>query len=407
MKKVKKVFVFLDFGNTRLKVGTLVEDKKHVYFQFEASFLQEKYEISPFKLKKTNEILSCPNSPFDGLFGVFNDSLPDGWGRLLMDRKLLNKGLNPSYISTLDRLSIIGRHGQGALVYEPENNENQKEIEINLDVFAKESLEILKNGKYDLLDELFQMGGNSVGARPKILVHYDSKEHDLSVISNAKSEPWIIKFPALYDIIDSAKIEFAYYQMAKNCGIEISESKLFSSKNGMVYFGTKRFDRDHANRIHYHSLSGLLHDNFRVSSLDYGHVMDAANRLENNLLAAEKVFRIACFNVFSCNMDDHSKNISFLMDVKGNWKLAPAFDLTYSPSKESFQSLSVGGVQQNVSKKNLLSLASHFNIQKADKIIDEVQTSLSNWKSIASEFDIDSKITQQIQKSIDLALKRK
>ena len=406
MEAIKKVSVSLDFGSKRIPVGTLIDEKNTIFFQFDPSFLREELDISPFKLKKTNEVLTSPQQPFEGLFGVFNDSLPDGWGRLLMDRKWLKKGKNPSEIGVLDRLIFVGSHAQGALVYEPEMNEDTKDIAFNLDTIADESLEILKNGSNALLDDLFQLGGNSVGARPKVLIHSDSKK--LSVLPRNGFEPWIIKFPALYDIYDSAKVEYAYYQMATECGIPMSESNLFTSESGKVFFGTKRFDRiNTTSRLHYHSASGLLHDNFRVSSLDYGHVMDAANRLENNLQACEHVFRIACFNVFACNMDDHSKNIAFLMDEKGHWRLAPDFDLTFSPSKGSFQSMSIGGIQQGVSKKDLMKLAAQFNIIKATEILDRVENTVANWKSYVCHLEIDSEVSNLIDSSISVARKRK
>ncbi len=404
--KVDKVKVSLDFGTSQIEVGTLRAQNQQNYFRFSPSFLELNLEISPFKLPKSSEILLCPRDPFDGLFGVFNDSIPDGWGRLLLDRKLIELGENPKEISTLDRLSFLGKNVMGALIYEPITNTSNHQIAaIDLDLIAKESALILNEGSAHFLDELYHLGGNSVGARPKIVVNLDpiSKEFHLNETKN--STPWIVKFPALNDYQDIAKIEYAYSLMAAHCGIEMSDSQLFISASGKSFFGTKRFDFDGLKRLHLHSACGLLHDNFRFSTLDYGHVMDAANKLENNILACEKVFRLAVFNVYALNMDDHSKNIAFLMDENGIWKLAPAFDLTFSPSPGSFQSLSVANAYQKVTESDLKRLGKLFGIENCERIIEEVKSTLANWNEFAADLEINSKIHKLVSKSIQEKIK--
>jgi serine/threonine-protein kinase HipA len=403
---VSKIKVSLDFGTSVMEVGTLVEQNQVVFFRFHPSFLDKNLNISPFKLKQINDIIPCPKEPFDGLPGVFNDSVPDGWGRLLLDRKLIEKGKNPREINALDRLSLVGKKAQGALIYEPEDNENiAYPTTFDLDEIANESTELLKTGNSAFLDDLYHLGGNSVGARPKVLVNYSEKDDLFGPHSKGDFEPWIIKFSSLNDLKDSAKIEYAFYLLSKKCGIEMHPSKLFTSEKGHSFFGTKRFDREKNKRLHFHSACGLLHDNFRYSTLDYGHVMDASNKLEKNSLACEKVFRLAVFNVLGNNMDDHSKNLGFLMDENGNWRFAPAYDLTFSPSRGNYQSLSVSGVYQNVGLKELMKLASYFEIAKSKEIIAEVKESLSNWKSTSKELEINAKESSMVEKAIDLKLK--
>ena len=397
----KRIKVSLDFGMSIVKVGQLVEQNQEIYFRFEPSFLESDLEISPFKLKKTTEILLSPRAPFDGLFGMFNDSIPDGWGRLLLDRKLIESGKNPKEIGVLDRLSLLGKNAQGALIYEPITDDGKPENElINLDQIAEESEVLLKTGNASFLDHLYHLGGNSVGARPKILVNYNSKLNLFSTASRVEFEPWIIKFPALNDFKDIARIEYAYYKMALACGIEMSESNMFYSKKEKVFFGTKRFDRTGNQRLHLHSACGLLHDDFRYSTLDYGHVMDAANRLENNLTACEKVFRLAVFNVYASNMDDHSKNVAFLMNENGKWRLAPAYDLTFSPSPGGYHSLSVANTYQEIGKNDLLKLASYFGINNGNVIIDQVKEVLSTWKKFSTEFEVNKKECHLIEKTL-------
>jgi serine/threonine-protein kinase HipA len=397
----KRIKVSLDFGTSIVEVGTLVEQNQEVYFRFEVSYLESELDISPFKLKKTTEILLSPRAPFDGLFGVFNDSIPDGWGRLLLDRKLIESGKNPKEISVLDRLSLLGKNAQGALIYEPVTDDGNPENElINLDQIAEESEDLLLTGNASFLDQLYHLGGNSIGARPKIFVNYNTKLNQYSTVTQEGFEPWIIKFPALNDFKDIARIEYAYYKMALACGIEMSESNLFFSEKGKVFFGTKRFDRIGNQRLHSHSACGLLHDDFRFSTLDYGHVMDAVNRLENNLTACEKVFRLAVFNVYASNMDDHSKNVAFLMNENGKWRLAPAYDLTFSPSPGGYHSLSVANTYQEIDKSDLLKLASYFGINKGKEIIEQVKEILSTWKKLSTEYEVSKKESHLIEKTL-------
>jgi serine/threonine-protein kinase HipA len=403
----ERIKVSLDFGTSIVEVGMLVEQDQQIYFRFVPSFLKTDLDISPFKLKKTAEIVPAPKEPFDGLFGVFNDSIPDGWGRLLLDRKLIESGRNPKEIGVLDRLSMLGKSAHGALIYEPESEDGKAKNElINLDLIAQDSEELLKTGNSSFLDQLYHLGGNSVGARPKILVNYNPKLNQFLTQSKEEFEPWLIKFPALNDLKDVSRIEYAYYKMAIACGIEMSESKLFFSEKGKVFFGTKRFDRDNNNRLHLHSACGLLHDDFRYSTMDYGHVMDAANRLENNLTACEKVLRLAAFNVYASNMDDHSKNVAFLMNELGNWYLAPAFDLTFSPSPGGYHSLSVANTYREIGKADLLKLVTYFGIQNGHEIIEQVKETLSNWNKFSSEVGINKKEHLLIEKTINESLKK-
>jgi hypothetical protein len=173
--------------------------------------------------------------------------------------------------------------------------------------------------------------------------------------------------------------------MAVTAGIEMSECKLFEGKSGRVYFGTKRFDRIGNKRLHMHTASGIMHDNFRMSAMDYGHLLDCAFRLEKHVQAYEKIFRLAAFNVYAYNRDDHSKNFSFLMNAKGEWRFAPAYDLTFSYSGYGFHSTMVAGESKNPGRKELMKLATLFGIKNAKTIIEQVQEAISNWDRITKE----------------------
>lgn len=395
MQQIEKIIVSLNFEeNSEIEVGEIISDKKGIYFKFYKSFIETGIEISPLKLKLSKEIYQADPLPFDRLFGVFSDSLPDGWGKLLVDRRLISKGINLNQISNLDRLSFVGSNGSGALIYRPEFEEKYaigKSVE--LDEISKEVNGILEGSSSDLIEDLYSLGGSSGGARPKIMVGYNSlTDHVIYGSNNLPEgyEHWIIKFPASIDRIDIANIEFAYYKMAIATGIEMNECKLFEGKSGRVYFGTKRFDRSKKSRIHMHSAAGLMNDNFRLSTLDYGHLMDCAFILEKDVRAYDKILTLAAFNVFSNNRDDHSKNFSFLMDSKGFWKFAPAYDLTFSSSSHGMHSTMIAGESKQPSTSDLIKLAKHFRLNDGEKLIKNVKEVLSNWDVFAKEANVET-----------------
>lgn len=406
MEHVEKLIVSIQLNAMEVELGELAAAKTGIYFKYHANFIKRGLEISPIKLKCNTQLHKANELPFEGLFGVFADSLPDGWGRLLLDRSLASKGIDVGSITVLDRLAYVGSNGMGALSYKPEMTETSSfNFQMELDVIAKSTQQVLSGTATQLLDELVKLGGSSGGARPKILVGYHPKtQHLVEAQNNLPKgyQHWIIKFPSSFDRMDIANIEYAYYKMAIDAGIEMSESKLFKGQSGEVYFGTKRFDRVNNKRLHLHSAAGLMHDNFRLSTLDYGHLMDCAFILEKDVRAYEKIIRLAAFNVMAHNKDDHSKNISFLMDENGTWKLAPTYDLTFSSSAYGMHSTMVAGESRNPTKKHVLELANYFKVKKVNQIIDEVESVLANWKKYAKLSGVSKESMDVISRAIQL-----
>ena len=404
MEQIKKVYVSIQFDAEEIEVGELVSENKLIYFRYYPAFVKKGLEISPIKLKLNTDINKGNEIPFDGLFGVFFDSLPDGWGKLLLDRTLTAKGISIAHLTPLDRLAYVGNQGMGALLYKPEISvEKLADFRIELDEIANATQQIIAGTASEVLDELFKLGGSSGGARPKILVGYNPTAQHL--VNASKELPpgyehWLIKFPSSSDSPDIANIEYAYYKMAIDAGIEMSACQLFKGQSGKVYFGTKRFDRQGNNRLHLHSAAGMMHDNFRLSVLDYGHLMDCAFQLERDIKAYEKILRLATFNVFANNRDDHSKNFSFLMDATGKWRLAPAYDLTFSYSGHGMHSTMVAGESANPTREHLMKLATYFKIKNANLIIDEVKDVVTNWKKYATLYDVKNDSKNRIQKVI-------
>lgn len=242
-------------------VGKLAKTNDNlIAFEYDDNWLNNGFSISPYSLPLVKKVFMPKQEPFGGLFGVFNDSLPDGWGRLLVDRLFLSHKINPLEIDNLNRLAVVQESGMGALTYKPEHRFKIVGQNLDLDSLAKECSKILETNNSNELDELFMLGGSSGGARPKIL-------------TQVNGEDWIIKFPSSQDPKNIGEQEYQYSLCAKKCGINMSETKLFPSKICSGYFGIKRFDRNNNRKIHMVSVSGLLETSHRLPNLDYNILM--------------------------------------------------------------------------------------------------------------------------------------
>lgn len=396
-------------GDTIVPMGRLALQNRKIYFEYAPSFLESGLELSPFKLPLSPGVKVCEDYPFEGLFGVFNDSLPDGWGRLLLDRKLMKIGINPQLLTPLDRLRYAGSRGLGALFYEPEISDlSSFNFPNNLDLIAEECFQFQEHDDDQYVDDLFLLNGSSAGTRPKILVALIKDKFDLS--SNnplSKHNDWIIKFRSLVDPKDIGSIEYAYHLMAVEAGLNVPEARLFKSRKCAGYYGVKRFDRDHGEFLHMHTVSGLLHADHRIPSLDYQTLMKTTLWLTKDVRECEKQFRNAVFNVFSHNRDDHAKNFCFLMHPNGEWKVSPAFDLTFSSGPAGEHCTSVMGEGKNPGTTHLLKLAEAAAIkqQKALEIISQVKHAVSRWNYFAKTANVTPKSCKNIQSALNEVLK--
>ena len=366
MNKIKSLQVFYN----EKKVGTLALMKNNIVaFEYDSNWITNGFSISPFSLPLKKQVFIPRIDPFDGLYGVFSDSLPDGWGRLLVDRMLNSQNINPREISQIDRLAIVGETGMGALSYKPEYNLlEDKDYQEDYDNLALSCKKILNTEYSADLDKLFKLGGSSGGARPKILTKIDN-------------EDWIIKFPSSLDDSNIGKLEYLYSVCAKKCKIDIPETKLFPSKISSGYFGIKRFDRKKLStgairKLHMISVSGLLETSHRIPNLDYNDLMQLTLNLTKSFEEVEKLFRLMCFNVFSHNRDDHSKNFSFIYNEDLNkCELSPAYDLTYSYSINGEHATTINGNGVNPDLNDILKVAEKIGLdkKKAEKIAIEIK----------------------------------
>jgi len=394
---IKLVNVFYNKDDIKLKIGRLALENRKIYFEYDKDFLKSNIELSPYKLPLKKGVFSNSDDMFDGLFGLFADSLPDGWGKLLMDRYLMSQGYNLSQISALDRLMLIGEYGIGALSYEPLIEAINDNKNINLDELATSSLEILKGTNEKNIETLIANNGSSSGARPKIMVQINDKNEILAGNQKLQKgyEHYMIKFPSSMDNPEIGKLEFIYSQMAKDAGIEITETKLLQGEKNS-YFAIKRFDRIKDKRVHIHSLAGLVHTNFRIPIVDYDDILTLTSHLTKDINEVIKVFKLATFNLFAHNRDDHAKNFSFLLDYENNWKFASAYDLTFSYGPGGEHSTTYLNEGKTPTKEHLEKLGLKHNIKDCKKIIEDISNTLLQFKNYAKKFDLSSKYTEDI-----------
>ena len=366
MHRLNKLDVFY---HDRHVGTTALYQNRLAAFEYSDDWIADGFSISPFSLPLEKRVFIPKIDPFDGIFGVFADSLPDGWGRLLVDRLMKRNGINPMDIGNLDRLAIVGETGMGALSYKPVITLEETENRMSLDELAAECEKILQTEYSDELDTLFKLGGSSGGARPKILTKIDNDD-------------WIIKFPSSYDSKNIGKQEYDYALCAGKCGIDMAPVRLFKSKECQGYFGTKRFDRintgdgDNVVRRHMVSVSGLLETSHRIPNLDYELLMRLTMILTKDITECEKLYRLMCFNVFAHNRDDHSKNFSYIyLEDEKRWVLSPAYDLTYSNSLNGEHATTINGNGVNPGINDLLEVAKKagLDIKAARTVAEDIR----------------------------------
>lgn len=365
METVDKLEIYFE----GVKVGTMAPYQRYrTAFEYSEEWLRSGFSISPFSLPLGPGVKIAKPDPFDGLFGIFADSLPDGWGRLLVDRMLRKMGERPEEIDPLTRLSIVGSSGMGGLEYRPVHRIKGGTPSGDLDHLAEECKKILQSEKSGDLDLLFAMGGSSGGARPKVMIRLDDEE-------------WIVKFPSSGDPADIGQMEYEYNRCAAACGIQVPEVKLFPSNQCAGYFGAKRFDRERTSagerKLHMASASALLEVSHRVPALDYTSLMALTWQLTKKADELLKLYTLMCFNVFAHNRDDHSNNFTFLCD-NGDWRLAPAYDLTYSNSMGGEHATTVAGEGRNPTMKDILAVAKKAGIREsaAREIAERVEATV-------------------------------
>jgi len=375
--------VHLHAYGVRRHVGKLAAQSNTILFQYAPEFLDSGINISPFRLPLSPEVKEDPKRTFDGLFGVFNDSLPDGWGLLLLDRALRKKGSSLHACLPLQRLAMVGAHGMGALEYTPAAEQAEEAVSVaELDALAEDSLRILRDAPVDAgqLDKLIQLNGSSAGARPKILVNVAD---DYRIVPQGAGKPqgtpWIIKFRSAHEPPNTGLTEYAYSLAAREAGLDMPQTHLFPSATSPGYFGVQRFDRVHGQKVHMHTACGLLHASHREPSLTYESLLRLTLLLTIDMREVLKMVRLMVFNVRSGNRDDHSKNFSFLLNKKNQWRMAPVYDLTPSEGINGEQTCMVNNKGKDITEKDFLAAAATVDVdaRTVREIIQQVYAALA------------------------------
>lgn len=385
--------VYLNAFGQRYFVGLLKEVGHRIAFEYDQAFLKRGISLSPFILPLKSGIFEDKDRTFDGLFGLFNDSLPDGWGCLLLNRALKKRGVGIASITPLLRLSMAGCNAMGALEYEPDEScaEDCKNT-IELDEIHRETEHILQSESVQYAEELLRLSGSSGGARPKILAMVsDDKKRIFGNYACAEGcEPWIIKFASSQDRKNIGAIEYAYSLMAQKAGVDMPETYLFESSACQGHFGVKRFDRRLGEKLHMHTACGLLHASHRYPSIDYSDLLKLTHLLTRDIREVEKMARLMIFNVKSGNKDDHSKNFSFLMEQNGIWKLSPAYDLTPSEGINGEQTSLVNGKGNDIGFMDFVAVTATFGIseQRIAEFCERTDDALAEYPKLAKELGI-------------------
>ena len=377
-------------------VGRLGQRDRIVYLEYDEAFLTSGLELSPIRHATTRGLIRPYDaSVFGGLHGVFHDSLPDGWGRLLVHRRARELDIEPATLTPLDRLACVGDQGMGALCYAPAADVwGAIDAALDLDRLSADARWVLAGHVSEVVAELGRLGGSPGGARPKALVAVNEQGDAVHgpEMSASGHDHYLVKFRGADDPEDSAQIEQAYAAMARAAGVRMPQTRLIAGTRGRHYFASRRFDRDGARRVHAHSASGLLYADFRLPSLDYRDLIALTRTVTRDRRECRAMFALATFNVLSHNRDDHARQFTFLMSRDGRWRLAPAYDLTFAPGPGGEHCTSVLGRGKDIDRERLLALAGYADLQDAEarEVIDCVADAVADWDHFATSFDVSA-----------------
>lgn len=408
------------------------ENNQRVIFQYDEKFVRSGVEVSPIMMPLSNTayyFTNLNNKSFKGLPGLLADSLPDRFGTLINDSWFKENGIDPENMNVVERLCYVGVRGMGALEFKPSKSIGlSTEDDLRIDELIKTANHVLSKRKeisikpIEGLDKLVNVGGSAGGARAKALVAYCDKSDEFrsgQIDAGDGFTYWLIKFDGIKNNVDKdadevtyfTRIEFAYYLMAVSSGITMSESRLYE-ESGRYHFMTKRFDREIVNgkmsKIHMQSLGALEHLDYEEAGMySYEKVISTFDKMKIYQTDVEEFFRRMVFNVLSINCDDHVKNISFLMNKKGEWSLSPAYDMTYAYNPSglwtSSHQMTINGKRKNITIDDLMAVASTMAIgtAKARTIINQVHDAVLSFPKFAKEALLPEKEASIVNSSIN------
>lgn len=415
-KPVQRLTVMrtLSTGETT-EAGTLVQNRTGVFFQYHSDYLRRFGNSSPVTLENSTELQRAPINPHNGLHGLFADSLPDGWGRLLQDRVFRQQGIALHNITAMDRLAFVGHRGMGAFSYYPESDyQPEEEGYADLITLGKDAQAVFE-GETDVVLSALVAAGSSGGARPKAQLYF--RPGDFSVCSTGEmpgSEAWLVKFTSASLPLghDEGLCEAVYLDLAGRAGLNPPQWRLIDTGSrgaAKAWLAVKRFDRtdnstdECPGRLLMHSVCGLLDADFRIPSLDYEDLIRLSRMLCRSVPAGQLQFRRAVFNLLAANQDDHTKNWSFLQSDDGQWQAAPFYDVTYNPNGMNEHTMAFGGYGRTPplkTMKYLAELAGFDNWETARQTIAEISDVVAGFPEQAKIAGVSTDIRREIESTL-------
>ena len=430
VKKIDTAIVRL-WGDTVGAVSWL-DDRGYAVFEYDRDFISKGLDIAPIAMglgtaRSGDGKFFFPalnKDTYLGLPGLLADVLPDKFGNSIIDAWLARNGRDSSSFSPVERLCYTGKRGMGALEFSPpviEDYDRSVAVEIaELVELAQDIMNERKGLKVQLGDkdqnkedailDILRVGTSAGGARPKAVIAMNDKG---DVISGQAEVPedydyWLLKFDGVSDLElgeprGYGRIEYAYYLMAQEAGINMTESRLLE-ENGRAHFMTKRFDRVDGSKLHLQSLCGVAHYDFNMAgAYSYEQAFEVMRKLRLSKAEATQQYRRMLFNIIARNQDDHTKNISFLMGKDGKWKLSPAYDVTYSHNPAgkwtNQHQMSLNGKRDHFTREDLILTGRAISISKPEAIIDEVMAAVDRWQEFADIAGVSSKVSAELRKN--------
>lgn len=418
-------------------VGAVAFDHRRgcASFEYDRQFVRAGMQVSPLMMPLAARIYTFPElayETFHGLPGMLADSLPDLFGNRLIDAWLRTRLREAGSLNPIERLCYTGRRGMGALEYSPTMGPRVTTAHrIKIDALVELASEILTSRnrlavsfatstRKRALSDILRVGTSAGGARAKAVIAWNRETDEVrsgQIEAGDGFEYWILKFDGvkgnrdreLEDPKGYGLVEYAYYKMALDCGINMHECRILS-ENDRHHFMTRRFDRrTDGEKLHMQSLGALEHFDYNQPGVyAYEDAFLTIRQLDLGMETAEEQFRRMVFNIMGRNQDDHVKNIAFLMNDKADWALSPAFDLTYSynPSGDftSSQQMTMNGKQDNFVLEDFKSCAKFALMKRgrAETIIEEVRSVVSRWRNYADEVGVDPVQRDKIQNALRL-----
>jgi serine/threonine-protein kinase HipA len=419
---------------TTIGAVSLEDNAAVATFQYEPAFVRGGIQLAPLTMPLSNRVYSFPTlarETFHGLPGLVADSLPDRFGNALVNAWLATQGRTPESFNAVERLCYTGTRGMGALEFHPASgpvSRNAKRIQV--DKLVELASEILShrsnlkvsfagNKRADALNDILRVGTSAGGARAKAVIAWNPKTGEVrsgQVKADIGFEYWLLKFDGVSGNCDKetddpkgyGAIEYAYYRMASDAGVIMSESRLLE-ENRRRHFMTRRFDRGDDHKLHMQSLCAMSHFDYNMArAYSYEQALQVIRQLELPMSAVEQMFRRMVFNIIARNQDDHVKNIAFLMDRSGNWSLAPAFDMIYSfqPSGKwtSSHQMTLNGKDDGFTLDDFKACAKTVTMKRgrAEAIVHDVRETVSRWSEYADEAKVYPRQRDKIQKTLRL-----